>query len=86
MMIVLRQFINMNIKIYFMINALMEHIIMILNVLIAMKNVHYAQNKVLIMIYVYHAIIQINIMKNIIIYFSLILHLKIVLGLQMDFI
>ena len=85
-MIVLQRFINMNIKIYFMINALMEHMIMILNVLIAMKNALHVQKKVLNKIYVYHAIIQINIMKNIIIYFSLILHLKIVLGLQMDFI
>ena len=48
--------------------VLMEHIIIIvLNVLIAMKSVHYAQRKVLNKIYAYHAIIQINIMKNIII-------------------
>ena len=65
--------------------ALMEHIIMILIALIVMKNVNHAQKKVLNIIYVYHLIIQINIMENII-YFIKTLHLKIALNLQKDFI
>jgi len=65
---------------------------MILIALIVMKNVNHAQKKVLNIIYVYHVIIQINIMENIIliyfneIYFIKTLHLKIALNLQKDFI
>ena len=57
---------SINIKINFMNIALMEHIMIIIIALIAMKNVTYVQKKAQSNIYVYHAIIQIIIMKNII--------------------
>ena len=55
--------------------ALVEHIMITIIVKIVKKNVLYAQKKVLIKIYVYHAIIEIIIINNMTIHKIVILHL-----------